>query len=382
MSDVKNGYSYTEQERIEVVRDYYKSGIKSYHKYCADKEIGRKTLSRWVKQYGHLAEIEDGHLPLKHYVNETTVQYDSEGKIKTQWIKTKKDKVEILDGIEKAIEELKNDIKQYPPVRPPTDYYEDIATVTPIADAHIGMFACKDVGDPWDLEIAQQYLCQSTSYLLSKAPPCSRAFIFNLGDYLHYHALTAKTEAHGHILDAAGSPQSMLYVGANILRSIINESLKKHQTVVVDSVSGNHDGLLGNALNVMMQFAYENEPRVEVNMDKSMRHYHRFGECFFGLVHGHQTKDPQLPIIMATERPDDWGRTNHRIWFRGHDHHDDKKEYTGCHVEHVRTIAPNDRYAKDHGYLSGRDIKQITFHKKYGRQGEDICGHQLIRSMV
>jgi hypothetical protein len=82
---------------------------------------------------------------------------------------------------------------------------------------------------------------------------------------------------------------------------------------------------------------------------------------------------------MATEKPEEWGATKHRVFFRGHHHHDNRVEYNGCIVEQMRTLAPGDAYAVGGGYLSGRDMKCIVMHSEFGEQMRLTCGIDVLR---
>ena len=154
---------------------------------------------------------------------------------------------------------------------------------------------------------------------------------------------------------------------------------EKHEIVELVNAPGNHDEVFAHFLNVMFRALYENEPRVVIHDAPATRHYLTHGKCLIGVVHGHQTKDRDLPGIMATERPEEWGKTKHRVFFRGHHHHDNRVEYNGCIVEQMRTLAPGDAYAAGGGYLSGRDMKCIVMHSEFGEQMRLTCGIDVLR---
>jgi hypothetical protein len=240
----------------------------------------------------------------------------------------------------------------------------------------------EESGTDFNLDIAMRELCGAFKYLIDQGPSCDACVIVNVGDFLHYSKMEATTERSGHVLDASGRAQNMVRVGVSILRFCIEYAAKKHGRVVVINSSGNHDGLLAHTLNIMLANIYENNPQIEVQDQPTSRHYFQHGKVLIGVAHGHQTKDRDLPGIMATERPEQWGQTRYRTWFRGHHHHDTKVEYNGAFVEQVRTLAPNDAYAAAGGYLSGSDLKQIIYHRDYGEQGRTICGIDLLRSIL
>jgi hypothetical protein len=154
---------------------------------------------------------------------------------------------------------------------------------------------------------------------------------------------------------------------------------EKHEIVELINAPGNHDETFAHFLNVLFRNLYANENRVIVHDAPTTRHYLQHGKCLIGVVHGHQTKDRDLPGIMATEKPEEWGATRHRVFFRGHHHHDNRVEYNGCIVEQMRTLA-RDAYAVGGGYLSGRDMKCIVMHSEFGEQMRLTCGIDVLRS--
>lgn len=374
------GNRLTDSQLQEVIDAYNKIGSKveaakhlgmSYTKFRDRFRVAKERI-----EYG----VPDGQM-----LSGLSTLRGADGEVKLQWVKTKAEHLAFQDGITDMLEEAKSDLPRAARTKKlkPDSFYENIASVIPIGDAHIGMFAWKEeCGADWDLEIALREMCAAFKYLIAKAPPSQRCIILNVGDYFHYSKMEATTERSGHVLEAAGRPQNMFDCGLKIMRYVIDASLKKHNIVEVVNASGNHDGLLAFVLSSCLANIYENEPRVVIHTQPTMRHYIRYGTNLIGVVHGDKTKDKDLPLIMATEMADDWGDTKHRTWFRGHHHHDSKIEYMGVYVEQVRTFAPKDAYAAGGGYLSGRDIKQIYFHKKFGRQGQDTCTPEMIQEML
>lgn len=378
----KNGHSYTEQEKIDYVREFLNSSLNQIN-FAKQAGIDRNTLKRWIDLYKPLAELKQGQLHQGHGVERTTVQYDEEGKIQRQWVKTKQETKDLLTAVDQAIERASESVVRYKPLKAKSDkYYENIAAITGIADAHVGAFACEKTGEPWNLDKAYDYMCYAADYLLEKSPESQVAYIFNVGDYFDYYNQKGTTELSGHVLDISGSPYSMLDVGFEILVYFIQSKLQKHNEVIVDNRSGNHDGLMAHVLNKLAYYAFKDEPRVKVNCDHGSRSYHQYGINLFGLVHGHQTKDAQLPLLMAQEQPQMWADTTERLWFRGHHHHHDVQDYGGVKVEQLRTICPPNRYAKEGGWLNHRELKVLTYHKDYGRDEEFYCSSHRIRSAL
>lgn len=299
------------------------------------------------------------------------------------WVKTDKAKQKQDEILAAMKEELLRDVPKVKGIKPARKVNESLAVVIPIGDAHVGMYAWADeAGEQWDLEIAEQTICSAFKYLIDQTPAAEKCIIANVGDFFHYNGMKAKTDTHGHILDAAGRPQEMRRVGMRILRYCIEYAATKHKVVESINAPGNHDDTTMHIFNMALANIYENSPNIIIHDAPTTRHYTQHGQCLFGVVHGHQTKDADLPVTMATERAKEWGETKHRVWFRGHHHHDSRVEYAGAYVEQVRTLAASDDYAVGGAYLSGRDIKAITYHKDYGEVGRVICGIDLLKELL
>jgi len=303
-------------------------------------------------------------------------------KIAAQWVKTTQDAQAQAEAIKATVEawceEAKGIIK---PVKPPKHTTDALLTAYPMGDPHFGMYAwAKEVGADFDLDIAERDLCAAVDYLVSQSPPSKRGVLVNLGDFFHYDSMESVTPNHGHILDADTRPQRMVQIGIRAIRRCIHRMLEKHEVVEVINAPGNHDPMLGGVMSTMLANIYENEPRIVVHDNPGWRFYVEHGKCLLGVTHGDKTKDGQLPGIMATEKPEAWGRTRHRYYWRGHHHHDVVEEFNGCKVEQFRTLAAGDAYAVGHGYLSGRDMKGIVMHKDYGEIARFTCGIDLLRA--
>ena len=351
-------------------------------------ETNRNNIRQAVERV-RLRAAKMGYAPEAHMVRPTTAPfvvkgtstlYGEDGAPKLQWVKTNLDREAQLEIMKEAVAALAEDVKPAKPIPPPPDVSEAHMAVIPWGDPHVGLYVWQEeCGENFDLEIAEQDLCNAVDYLVERSPACKRGLLVNLGDFFHYTNMVGSTEKSGHILDRDSRTPKMIRVGVRILRRCIERMREKYEIVELINAPGNHDEVFAHFLNIMFHNLYENEPRVVIHDKPTTRHYVEHGKCLIGVVHGHQTKDRDLPGIMATEQPEAWGRTKHRVFFRGHHHHDNRVEYTGCVVEQCRTMSPSDSYAVGGGYLSGRDMKCIIMHEDFGEQMRLTCGIDVLR---
>ena len=296
-----------------------------------------------------------------------TVQRDNQGNIQRTWDKIKATDLrngEFIEHIKEVFETYKG---KFPKVKAPKKTHDDLMTMYPMGDPHIGMLAHKDItGKNFDTKIAEKNLVTAMSHLVHQAPKSKYCVILNLGDFFHTDDSSNRTKRSGNQLDVDGRWGKIYQIGLNIMIQLVQLALEKHEIVDVRNVIGNHDEHTAQTLSVALAAFFHGNSRVSI--DTSGRHfwYHRFGNNLFGSTHGDMCKPNDLPLIMANDRQEDWGACDFRYWHTGHIHHDHVKDYVGCRWESHRTLAYQDSWHNSAGYRSQQDMKAITYHKKYG----------------
>jgi hypothetical protein len=105
----------------------------------------------------------------------------------------------------------------------------------------------------------------------------------------------------------------------------------------------------------------------------------RFGQNLIGSTHGDGAKPADLPLLMAADRAEDWGKTSFRYWYTGHVHHRSAKEHPGCIVESFRTLAAKDSWHTGQGYRAGRDMYAIVLDREHGEVERYRCDIRMAR---
>lgn len=309
---------------------------------------------------------------------------DSKGVVRQQWVKTKLDANQQLDMLREAIEKIADPIvgESILVPRPSHDFKDDLLSVYPMGDPHIGLYAWhRETGENFDLDIAERDLFGAVDYLVQQAPASKQALIVNLGDFFHSDNLENRTARSGHALDVDGRWPKVIAVGLRTIRRCIDKALEKHDNVKVINAIGNHDDHSSMMLAITLNEYYSNNDRVEIETSPAAHHFHRFGKVLIGVTHGHTGKPEKLQGVMAVDRAKDWGETTFRHWLTGHVHHDQMKELAGCTFESFRTLAARDAYAASHGYRSERDMKCIVYHTDYGELTRHTSNIRLIRAL-
>lgn len=309
----------------------------------------------------------------------TSTYYGEDGSIKGQWVKTKRNEEEAAEVLREFVKELCQDVKPLPPM--PTRTFssdEDLLACYVLGDPHFGMRAwAPEAGEDFDLDIADRVTRGAVDRLVVSAPNAATALLLNLGDMFHADNQKNQTQS-GHQLDVDGRYRKVQRVGLMAMVHAVRRLLEKHARVIVRINSGNHDDISSSALALMLDCYFHMEPRVEIEVSPAEFWFLEFGNVLIGSTHGDSAKGPDLPSIMATDKPEAWGRTRHRHWMVGHVHHTDKKEYRGVVVEYFRTLAARDAWHAGQGYRAGRDMQLIVMHREHGEIERHRCDVAMV----
>lgn len=293
---------------------------------------------------------------------------DADGRVKAKWIKTRE------GGGEGFVEALRDAFAAYEgaaPVVPDPAYAEDdLLTVYPIPDLHLGMYSwAPETGDDYNVKTAVALATSSIAGLVAQSRPSARAVLLFLGDYFHANDAKNVTPSSGHILDVDGRWAKVFAAGAKLATALVEIVARKHRDVEVVIIRGNHDPDAAMSLAVALGLFYSGNQRIDVNQSPAIAWYRRFGDCLLGATHGHTVKPERMAMMMAVDRAEDWGQTTHRSIFFGHIHHESAKEIAGVRVESLSSPAGKDAWNAGSGYRSGRSLSAITFHKEDGEIG-------------
>lgn len=313
-----------------------------------------------------------------NFVKGTSTLYDEHGKVKLKWVKT--DNKFDAEKVREWLEALAADLPKAEPAKAIGSYSDQTLTVLPMGDPHVGLYSWNaETGDDFDLDIATTDLCGAVDRLVKTTPPSKECLIANLGDFYHADNNTGETSRGHNKLDTDTRWAKVLGAGLKAMRQCIASALEHHEKVTVINAIGNHDDHSSLFLSIALANIYENEPRLNIINTPTITHYYRFGKNLIGVHHGHTIKPDKLPLLMATDRPQDWGETTNRLWLCGHIHHLSKKEYQGVIVETFRTLAGRDAWAASMGYKSGRDMNAIVLHKEFGEVARYIVSVEMLR---
>lgn len=377
---------YATERQWEILEAFWKEGS---YRATSDllqihpSRIGRvkEAVLRKAVQSGYGPDYDLSHkIPDGYRLKGTSTFYNSKGELVAQWVKTQTDHNRLRQFLEEFAASLAEDLPRAAPEPAPEESLEDLLAVYPIGDHHFGLYAWgEEAGGDYDLDIAEDLLTRSMSSLTSCTPKAGTGLVIALGDLFHYDGLEPVTPASKNLLDSDGRYAKMIRTGVRTIRRSIQLALLNHQKVHVIIEPGNHDPSTSVFLAECLRALYEGEARVEVDTSPRNFHYFRFGKNLLGVHHGHGVKLPNLPLIMATDRPEDWGETLHRFWMTGHIHKDTAADYQGVRVESFRVLPPTDAWAENKGYRGHRRMSSIVFHREHGEVARFYISPEMLK---
>jgi hypothetical protein len=134
-------------------------------------------------------------------------------------------------------------------------------------------------------------------------------------------------------------------------------------------ISGNHDYERMYYAGDVLAGWYRNHPNVTVDNSDSSRKYYMYGKNMIMFTHGDNEKPQDMPLIMATEQPEMFSKTEFRETHCGHFHKEQVNEYRGVKVRFLPSICPNDEWHKKMGYDSKRAAQAYIWNKFKGLEG-------------
>lgn len=297
------------------------------------------------------------------------------------WYKFSADKMAQQKALETAIEAMCSEIPRAERVPASPHFHNDnLLNTYVVTDFHLGLMAWhEESGEDYDMQIAESLLMKWFEAAIDQSPNASTGLLANIGDFLHWDGLEAVTPAHRHILDADTRLQKVIRVAIRCIKKIVRMMLEKHDHVHMLMCDANHDEASEAWMRELFASHYEDEPRVTVDNSGSTFYCYEHGKVSLFYHHGHKKKMANIDDVFAAKFRDVYGRTKYSYAHMGHLHQQAVRESNLMVIEQHRTLAAKDAYAAQHGYLSGRDAKVITYHKDFGEVSRLTISPEMLR---
>ncbi len=306
--------------------------------------------------------VDEGH----SLIGKSTLTKDDEGN--TVWIKTKADQIKKDKAFRAFVQELCEGVKPIKSKPKTSRRKDELLSTIIIGDAHLGMRAdSEETRDRnFDTNIASQEIKEAINELVERSPECRTGMLVQVGDFTHSDGSSPFT-TKGTLVDVDTRFEKVMRVAAQTMIFAIDRMLTKCDTIQVAIARGNHDSDTALAVQLILEFYYSKEKRVNILKSKGFFHYLQWGKWLFGIHHGDKVKAAKLAQIMPRDMPAAWGESTHRLWFVGHFHHASVQEFEGVTVQKFGTLAPPDSWHSGQGYGSDHTMSMIAFKKDGGR---------------
>lgn len=367
------------EEILEAVNSPVGARTKKYIKISKKHKISVDSIKVWGDRlkasFDFSDSVKDECLPSNnHFIKGTSTLFDTDGKVKQQWVKTDLKKQEQLENIDKALKEITKSFKTLRPQsfmenKPKKRLYKDKLNIYTCNDAHFGaLMDSYETGDrEWNLEEATKTLKGAFDYLYENSPNTEECIFAELGDLMEVDNLENRTRKSGNILSTDARYHRIFETAYMSLIYGIERALTKHKTVRFISVGGNHDTVSHLAIQHVINAYFSNEPRVIVENSPRLIKYHQFGENLFMFAHGDGVKMNQAGETMAYDCEKIFSQTRNRYGLFGHNHKDSVVDTKLIRCESFRNLAPANDWASAMGMRRGiGTMNSITYDKKYG----------------
>lgn len=273
------------------------------------------------------------------------------------------DPADLIERLETAFQ----NIEPADPIAAPDQVMDDLCSLYPLMDVHLGMYAWgrETSSVDYDVKLATADMRMAFAKVLALTPAARQGILIVGGDFFHADDNRSETPASRHKLDTDGRFDKVVDAGIMVLVETIDRLLTKHDQVRVRVLRGNHDENAFRILRVGLMAWYRNEPRVEVDRDPIDLFMFQWGRCAIFAHHGDKAKPQQAALYVSDICPF-WSETRHRHFLTGHVHHDQAKDVGPLRWESLRAFCPPDAYAASMGYGARRALQSLTFHKTDG----------------
>jgi len=322
----------------------------------------RAALQGYAPDTGNVRPVPPGFA-----LSKVTTLARPNGEVVAEWTQKKPIKMEWLSVIKEAMEEIVElGAGRLKPMKAPKTIDADLLAVYQWGDLHFGLMAwARETGADFDIQIAERTMRETFDRVIASTPPAKRALLIVQGDYYHTDG-SANATTRGTPQDVDSRWPKIAKRGFDLMCAVIDRLLQKHKQVDVWVLPGNHDADAAVMLSIAVEALYRKDKRAVVELDPQPFRKLVFGKNLIAATHGHHCKPENLPGIMATDWPKEWGETLFRLWFVGHLHQEGLKEESGCSIITCRSSGGKSAWEHASGYRSGRDIKCHVIHKERG----------------
>lgn len=344
------------------------AGESSAYQDCVDKDqrdlTYRGTRITTLDDFLVFAQVDKGTWEVeKHVINKWEVGARGPGgeivsaplfQIKV-WLRRRVVQQQITDLLQGLVSEF----RKQAPIRPSfvrTNQGQGLLEVS-LMDLHLGKISwAPETGRHYCPDTAEEMFWNAVEDLLAKASGCKPGkILFVVGNDFFNTDHMGRTTTAGTPQDDGLVWKQAFIRGRDLMVKAIDR-LRDVSPVHVVAVNGNHDTARVFYLGEVLQAWFCRTADVTVDNAPAQRKYVHFGSNLIAFTHGNNERHPNLPLLMAQERPQEWANSRHREWHLGHWHIKRHKMFLpiedqqGVLVRIVPSLCPADAWHASMGY--------------------------------
>lgn len=232
-------------------------------------------------------------------------------------------------------------------------------------DLHIGKLGwAGEVGENYDTKIARARFLDAVTKLLSRAKGFTyNKILFPIGNDFFNSDNQFNTTTKGTPQDEDLRWQKTYDLGCQLIIDAIMLLKATGVPVEVPIIPGNHDQERSYYLGSFVDAWFRNDDQVNVNNSAKTRKFYEWGQVMLGFTHGNEEKEASLPLLMASEEKQMWGRTSFHEWHLGHFHKKRNVKFTvldkaqmlneelGVTVRYLSSLSGTEEWHYKKGYI-------------------------------
>lgn len=311
-------------------------------------------------------------------------------KISNYWIKSKHISIHVKGGeelvsYEDVRDDLISEMKKYAPKYPKftkKNIKDPHLLVIDPADVHIGKLATiTGTGEAYDHMKAVKVLIEGVEGLVDKSKgfELDKILLVIGNDILHVDTPNSTT-TKGTYVQTSTTWHEAFKLARKTYVHIIERLADKAQLEVVYNPS-NHDYMTGFMLTDALMCWFNNHAGVSFDGSILHRKYTTYGQNLICTSHGDGAREANLPMLMAQEASEEWGKTKYRYAYLHHIHHKKQikyasgKDYIGVTIEYLRSPSASDEWHHKNGYVGVKKAIEAFVHHPHDGQVARFTQH-------
>ena len=241
-------------------------------------------------------------------------------------------------------------------------FEKNSTVVINLSDLHLGKLVSEhETGERYNIDIAKERFLTCIKYLAYKSYSCygiKKFILSSLGDTLHTDTVKSTTTS-GTYVESDTRASKVFEVALEVLTESIDILKQFADEVEFININGNHCELSEQHLGIALKAYYRNDKQVSINAEPKVRKALLIGDNLLAWNHG-DTNINTLPLTIATEYAELWGKAKFRLIQLGHLHSTKKKvfqaedEFNGVIVRHFSSLSGTDSWHNKNNYIGNQ----------------------------